>query len=563
MPDSRVSEVSTDVSVVFVAHGGEIESKAALLGASLRAVMGERVRMIAAIATPTALWGEISDASYRLYDHLGIELQEITNPFGPSYPIGNKLAALALGSNQGHTLFLDSDMLCLGMPDLNWLRQFEAALKPADVALIPTGLDYWRPLYELAGLQPPESRVLTSCTDELMLPYYNAGFIWLRGAAEFAKHWLRMAELIARDPNIEHKWPWLDQLALPLALQSLGYRVRSLTERFNFPAHLKPMRCGTEQLFCHYHELKVIPREPALLECVRGLCKRWPELVEILGSNPEGQAILQAEPVIKGVPSDDILITGLPRSGTSYLCRLLSERADTVIINEPPQVFSALGVNVQPWGFPRMYEELRREVRNRRPVLNKHSNGRLIEDTAHADDVATSYTAEVSGSGFTLGTKNTLAYLSRLPVIRRTMPWVRCVGLIRHPYDCLASWSRTFEHLRTASVQTQPIGHPDDPVLSGWQRKALLEIANTDSVPLRRALWWRYLAWQLLDQEGLRWLRYEDLLNDPREMADRLVEGRALPPLSPVVSTAKLAVEERDLIANVVCEVAERFQYVI
>lgn len=563
MLDSPMSKAATDVCIVFVTHGGEIELKAALLGASLRAVMGERVQIVAAVATPTAQWGEISDASYRLYDDLGIELQEITNPFGASYPIGNKLAALALGGNQGHTLFLDSDMLCLGMLDLDWLRQFDAALKPADVALIPTGPDYWQPLYQLAGLPSPESRVLTSCTDELMLPYYNAGFVWVRRAAEFAKHWLSMAELIACDPNIEHKWPWLDQLALPLALQSQGYRVRSLTERFNFPAHLKPMRCGERQLLCHYHELKVIPREPALLKCVRALCERWPELVGVLRINPEGQALLQAEPVIEGISAEDILITGLPRSGTSYLCRLLSERANTVIINEPPQVFSALSESVQPWGVPRMYEELRREIRNGRPVLNKHCKGRIIEDTARADDVATSYTAEVSSNGFTLGTKNTLAYLSRLPAIRRTMPWVRCVGLIRHPYDCLVSWSRTFEHLRTASVQSQPIGHPEDPALAGWQRKALLEIANTESVPLRRALWWRYLAWQLLDQEGLRWLRYEDLLSAPREMADRLVEGKALPMLTPVISTAKLTVDERDLIASVVCEVAERFQYVI
>lgn len=32
----------------------------------------------------------------------------------------------------------------------------------------------------------------------------------------------------------------------------------------------------------------------------------------------------------------DLVITGIPRSGTSHLCRLLSQQPDTVVLNEPP-----------------------------------------------------------------------------------------------------------------------------------------------------------------------------------------------------------------------------------
>ncbi|MCP1647404.1 sulfotransferase [Pseudomonas nitroreducens] len=556
-------ESSDDISVIFVVHGGELETKAALLAASLRARMGGRIRIVAALATPADIWGEISKSTYRLYERLDVELREIVNPFGKAYPIGNKFSALALGGDQGGTIFLDSDILCLGMPDLDWLLRFDAALKPADVALIPTDVDYWEPLYRLAGLQPPVKRVLTSCTSELMLPYFNAGFIWMRQAASFAAQWLAIAKLIASASEIEHKWPWLDQLALPVALQSQGRQVKVLTERFNFPAHLKPLRCGADQLFCHYHELAVLPREVVLMELIDELRQRWPELDEVLHSCAAGRAILEADSGSEGQSAEDILITGLPRSGTSYLCRLLSERPDTVIVNEPPQVFSALGESVLPWGIPRMYEELRREIRNGRPILNKHNGGRILEDTALGGDIATPYLAEAQSPRFMLGTKNTLAYLSRLPAIQRTMPWVRCIGLIRHPYDSLTSWSRTFEHLRVASVEAQAIAHPDDPALAGWQRKALLEIVSTESPALRRALWWRYLAWQLLDARDLRWMRYEDLISSPREMANRLVEGRPLPEFSPITSAAELTDEERDLISSVVCEVAERFQYVL
>lgn len=552
-------------TVVFVVHGGELEFKAAMLAASLRARLGSQARLVAALARPVAQWGELSSESYRLYRQLNVELQEINNPFGTSYPIGNKFAALALGEEQGHTLFLDSDMYCLEALDFNELGRFDAALKPADMALVPTDSGYWQSLYDLAELELPVARVLTSCTEESIPPYYNAGFIWVRNAPRFASRWLSLAERIRTAPEIAHKWPWLDQLALPLALRELGYRTRALTERYNFPLHLKPWPAEYKPLLCHYHELASFLREPALLDDLHGLLQNWPLLGEVLCRDSHWARLLEnrsrSELARSGV---DLLITGLPRSGTSYFCRLLSERDDTVIINEPAEVFPALVEGPRPWGIPRLYAELRRELLAGRPVPNKHQGGRLIDDTARGYDQATAYHANVRTPAFTLGTKNTLAYLSRLPAIRRVMPRVRCVALVRHPYDCLNSWARTFEHLRNAAVQEQPLGHPDDPGLTGWQRKALLEIARTEYLPLRRALWWRYLAQLLLDAgDALRWLRYEDLLAAPQEMAKRLVDEGALPALAPMGWRVEMDQEERDLIAGVAGEVAEQFQYVL
>ncbi|XOM68160.1 sulfotransferase, partial [Pseudomonas aeruginosa] len=49
---------------------------------------------------------------------------------------------------------------------------------------------------------------------------------------------------------------------------------------------------------------------------------------------------------------------------------------DTVVLNEPPQVFEALKLSPLPWGLPRYYAELRRDILAGRPVPNKHVNGR-------------------------------------------------------------------------------------------------------------------------------------------------------------------------------------------
>lgn len=572
MSHSLPDRVPSDFCVVFVTHGGALEYKAALLATSLRARLGENVPILAALATPASSWGDLSEASRSLYNHLAIPLREIENPFGTEYPIGNKFAALALGEGYGHTLFLDTDMYCLQAPDFDELRQVDAALKPADLALVPTDEDYWRQLYGLLGLDFPGMRVLTSHGQEVMPAYFNAGFIWVRNAGRFAASWLQVAKRLLEAPQVEHKWPWLDQLALPLALEQSRMRTRSLDERYNFPLHLKPLRKpGRRPFLCHYHDLPVLAREPELLRDLRGLQQRFPELTEVLRQAADAQAYSPAWFAGLGAgpsPEDsgrDLLITGLPRSGTSHLCRLLSERRDTVIINEPAEVFPALTAGATPWGMPRLYGELRRDLLAGLSVANKHVEGRLVDDTAREGDCRQPYRAQLQSASFTLGTKNTLAYLSRLPALRRAMPDATCIALIRHPYDSLSSWKRTFEHLRTAAVQTQPVGHPDDPGLSGWQRKMLREVVACDCLPVRRALWWRYLACQMLEMEQhLRWARYEDLIGEPSGMVDHLLGSAPLLERAPLPYLGdEMDERERDLVATVVSDVAESLRYVL
>lgn len=72
-----------------------------------------------------------------------------------------------------------------------------------------------------------------------------------------------------------------------------------------------------------------------------------------------------------------------------------------MVLNEPPQVFEALKLSPLPWGLPRYYAELRRDILAGRPVPNKHVNGRLVDDTARGNDQSSDYFAEVRGLRFT------------------------------------------------------------------------------------------------------------------------------------------------------------------
>ncbi|MCG7044604.1 sulfotransferase, partial [Pseudomonas aeruginosa] len=110
--------------------------------------------------------------------------------------IGNKFAALALGPAVGHTLFLDSDMICVDAFEADMLCRFDAALKPADMALVAKQNDYWQRIYAHAGSALPGDRVVTTCSGEAMPAYYNAGFILVRDARRFAEVWYRLAERV-------------------------------------------------------------------------------------------------------------------------------------------------------------------------------------------------------------------------------------------------------------------------------------------------------------------------------------------------------------------------------
>jgi hypothetical protein len=228
------------------------------------------------------------------------------------------------------------------------------------------------------------------------------------------------------------------------------------------------------------------------------------------------------------------------------------------VLNEPPQIFEALKPLPLPWGLPRYYAELRRDILAGRPVPNKHVDGRLVDDTAGGNDLSSAYCPEVRSASFRLGTKNTLGYLARLPLIRKVMPEAMLIAA------ALNSWTNTFEHLRLAAVERQPLGCPDDLGLTGWQRRALLAIAGTDCLPVRRALWWRYLALQLEDASGyIQLLRYEDLVQSPQDTLQALLNQRLLPSTERVAWSKGLAPDEQDLVANIVCDVAERFHYTL
>lgn len=221
----------------------------------------------------------------------------------------------------------------------------------------------------------------------------------------------------------------------------------------------------------------------------------------------------------------ELIITGIPRSGTSYLCNILHRMSNCVILNEPSETVQILTSASPAAGLADFLRDRRRDVIAGTAISNKLDGGQVTQDTAQSNETRL-YTPRVDSPNFVLGVKETLAFLSRLPWLRSALPEARFVACVRNPFDTIASWKGSFRHLKFAEVVRQPVGNPIDPCLTQRQRDELRSIAGILDPALRRAAWWRYLASLVLQsRDFLILIRYEDLVARPAQMMQKILDG--------------------------------------
>jgi len=348
----------------------------------------------------------------------------------------------------------------------------------------------------------------------------------------------------------------------------LGMEWDSLDESYNYPINLKTIDARRPPVICHYHDAATLMREPAAMEVVKSLVKEYRGLAEVLAADGAWSGVLESLDRPLGAPRE-LVITGIPRSGTSYLCNLLHRFDNCVVLNEPEEIGPALEGGRLPWPVAAFFRDRRRDVWRGVPIKNKLAEGEVVADTARANE-QTVYAPKVAGGNFVLGVKSTIPFLSRLAALRRVMPEARFVTCVRNPLDTIASWKTSFAHLREADVKAIRIGHPGDPGLSEERRAELMRIASIGDLAVRRAEWWNYLAGLILEaREDSVVVRYEDLVGDPMGQMGRVTgewevgkirEGDVA---ASSVRSKRECLDEADLraIASVCGKVAGEFGY--
>lgn len=227
-------------NIVVIAQGGRLQYEAVVFAASLRAMSpGFAGRLIVAEPQNGPLW--INDPTIRddetrdLLERLGAEILPFESKhFGQAYPHGNKIEALFVLPRDEPFVFFDTDTLVTG--DLATVPfDFDrptASLKregtwPRIELYGPGYTATWKSLYDKFGLDFSSS-LDPNWPDEYWQRYlyFNAGFFFYKCPHIFGQRFLDYALAIRDDapPELvcQELDPWLDQVALPLAIHSLG-----------------------------------------------------------------------------------------------------------------------------------------------------------------------------------------------------------------------------------------------------------------------------------------------------------------------------------------------------
>ena len=271
-------------NILIVAQDGRLQYEALLLAASLRHFAGNRdLRLFVAEPQPGPLWPDdprmTRPAIRRELRALGAQIVPLHNRhWGARYPHGNKIEALSLLPPGEGFLFLDTDTLITG--DLSGLDCTRAC---ASVRVEPTWprislygpgfTQIWGALYDRFGLALEQTLDTRFGPDDWRrYLYFNAG--WIAGPCPRAMGdaLTRVALGIEQSPPPEIAtqalYPWLDQIALPLAITALGG---------GRPAP----DCGLDgPLSLHYRALPILyatapDATVALLEQVTGAAHLW------------------------------------------------------------------------------------------------------------------------------------------------------------------------------------------------------------------------------------------------------------------------------------------------
>ncbi|GIT91882.1 hypothetical protein JANAI62_23390 [Jannaschia pagri] len=228
-----------DANILIVAQRGRLLHEAVLFAATLRhhAPLWSG-RLLVAEPQPGPRWSDDprlpEGPQLDLLRDLGAEILPFeTNHFGSSYPQGNKIEALAAAPAEPF-VFFDTDTVITGdlaTLDIDVTRP-SASMKrentwPTIELYGPGYTEIWGALHRRRGNRLEDTLDL-AWPDEhwRRYLYFNAGWFFGADAHRFHRAFLDAALMIRDDPPseiaVQTLDPWLDQAALPLAIQELG-----------------------------------------------------------------------------------------------------------------------------------------------------------------------------------------------------------------------------------------------------------------------------------------------------------------------------------------------------
>ena len=224
----------------------------------------------------------------------------------------------------------------------------------------------------------------------------------------------------------------------------------------------------------------------------------------------------------------DVVLTGLPRSGSTLTCNLLNRCADTVALHEPIPMRD-LAAEFQGEALAeqvaRFFADTRHSLLTERRALSKRVNGQVPDNTfgegrggegnlrhSLASHGEVSFEGKLLSPDFVLAIKHNAGFAAMLELLHERFP---CYGIVRNPLAVISSWNSVNLPVQQGFI---PVGQ----LINGALNEALERIGDRVERQLYILEWFFDRFANLLGAERI--MRYEDLVGSG---------GRALSVVTP------------------------------
>jgi hypothetical protein len=223
----------------------------------------------------------------------------------------------------------------------------------------------------------------------------------------------------------------------------------------------------------------------------------------------------------------DLIVTGIPRAGTTLTAALIDGLDDTVCLSEPswqdawPREFASADIYVQR--LVDDFARVRAELLAGNPVVDRRGgDGSPVSDYFERPYQLIDFKRADLSDDFLLGMKHNAHYSCVLKQLV-AQPAFNVIAIVRHPLDVIRSWQSVDIPIRQGRLPAAERFWPE-----------IADIAQrTDDILLRQVLIYERFCERFLERRDvLTLLRYEDIVRDTGVVSRAL--GKAFVRLPPV-----------------------------
>jgi hypothetical protein len=222
--------------------------------------------------------------------------------------------------------------------------------------------------------------------------------------------------------------------------------------------------------------------------------------------------------------SNTILLTGLPRAGTTLSCHILNTCPNTLALHEPlrPTDFNpASGIDAALDYIENFAASTRAQVLNEGKALSQQKDGAVPENPVATDaiqnglrpmDVSLDFidvSARQLAPDFTLIIKHNALFTALLPQLANVFP---VFAIIRNPLAVLASWN----------LVDLPINKGHIPAAEQFDHKLKNKLASLPDALDRQLCILEWFCERYCHYLSGRWLRYEQFVSAPASLVSSL-----------------------------------------